>query len=237
MKKAFTILELLVSIAIVAILAAITYSIVGGVRGKASQTVCTSNLRQLAKASMIYADANDGRLARYDRDTGWIDKLLPPREGALICPTAGPLSEEPVPDPISDHGGYTQNSCLLGSTASVSEPGLMVMYAEAARLRSTLPNVVGVHQPMDTTGPDVYYFAGLLPGEIFENHQPVGEFGALRHSGGGLYAMVDGHVKWLRPTAFRLPEHGAGCVEGMVALGATWKWKGPEGGPYFTPEP
>ncbi len=51
---------------------------------------------------------------------------------------------------------------------------------------------------------------------VTQANRPIGEFGAVRHAAAGLYAMVDGHVKWLRPTAFRLPEHGCGCVESMV---------------------
>jgi len=236
MRKAFTLLEVLVSIAILSILAAITFSIVGGVRAKAAQSVCASNLGQLTKASMLYADVNDGRLAVWDGDTGWIDKLMPPREGALICPVAGPLKEVPLPDPISDHGGYTQNSCLIGTTANVRDPSLSVMYAEAVRAKD--PNsTVGIYQIISMSGPDVYYVASFPIGDVNTRLQPLGEFGALRHSGGGLYAFVDGHVKWLVPTAFRLPEHGCGCAEYMPLLKVKWKWIGPADGPYFSPEP
>lgn len=130
------------SIAILSILVAITFSIVGGVKAKAAQSVCASNLGQIARASLLYADANDGMIARWDGDTGWIDKLVPPRKGALICPVAGPINEPPVPDPISDHGGYAQNECLP-SIASVQESSRMVMYTEAARFKSPDPSVVG----------------------------------------------------------------------------------------------
>jgi prepilin-type N-terminal cleavage/methylation domain-containing protein/prepilin-type processing-associated H-X9-DG protein len=237
MRKAFTLIELLVSIAILAILLAITFSIVGGVREKATQPVCSSNLAQIAKASILYADVNDGQLPTWDLDTGWVDKIVPPDEGALVCPLIGPLHEEPVPDPISDHGGYSQNGCLFGSTANVRESSLTVLFTESARFKSPHPQVVGVLQPLHLTGPDVYWIAAQPKGSGHYGNTPIGEFGALRHAGGALYVMVDGHVVWLKPTSLRLPEHGCGCSEYMPLLNQTWTWKGPEDGPYFSPEP
>ncbi|MEO7454532.1 MAG: prepilin-type N-terminal cleavage/methylation domain-containing protein [Fimbriimonadales bacterium] len=237
MKKGFTFMELLVSIAILAILVAITFSIVGGVKAKATQPVCSSNLAQIAKASILYADGNDVQLPTWDNDTGWVDKIVPPEEGALICPLIGPLNEEPVPDPISDHGGYSQNGCLFGSTANVSESSMTVLYTESARFKSPYPQVVGVLQPMQLTGPDLYWIEAQPKGSALYGYTPMGAFGAVRHAAGALYVMVDGHVDWLKPTSLRLPKHGCGCVEHMFGLHETWTWTGPEDGPYFSPEP
>jgi prepilin-type N-terminal cleavage/methylation domain-containing protein len=237
LRKAFTLVEILVAIAILAILAAIMFSIVGGVKGRAAQTVCASNLGQLAKASLLYSDANDGMLALWDGDTGWVDKLVPLHEGALVCPVIGPLNQEPTPDPISDHGGYTQNTCLMGSTARVSEPSRTVLFSEAARLRSPKPNVVGLFQPLYLAGPDHFCQAERHPDDVFFAHYPEGEWGALRHAGGGLHAMVDGRVEWLTPTALRLPANGCGCQEIADVMKIRLKWKGPEDGPYFSAEP
>ncbi len=229
-------IELLVSIAILSILVAITFSIVGGVRAKAAQSACASHLGQIAKASMLYAEANDRMIARWDGDIGWIDKLLPPREGALICPVAGPINEPPVPHPISDHGGYAQNECIP-SIANIQEPSLMVMYTEAARFKSPEPNVVGFFQPLHIAGPDVYCMPGHPRWSAHYGYTPIGDYGAVRHAGGSLYAMVDGHVDWLKPTSLRLPERGYGCIEFATPPNDRWKWKGPENGPYFSDEP
>ena len=59
-RRAFTLVELLVVIAIVALLAAILFPVFATVRGKARQTVCISNLRQIGLAVQMYAQDYDG---------------------------------------------------------------------------------------------------------------------------------------------------------------------------------
>ena len=58
-KTGFTLIELLVVIAIIAILAAIIFPVFAQARAKARQATCTSNLRQIGLALMMYVDDND----------------------------------------------------------------------------------------------------------------------------------------------------------------------------------
>lgn len=58
----FTLIELLTVIAIIGILAAIIIPTVGTVREKAQRAVDANNLREIAKAAMIYAGDNNDRL-------------------------------------------------------------------------------------------------------------------------------------------------------------------------------
>jgi|UniRef100_UPI004049485E prepilin-type N-terminal cleavage/methylation domain-containing protein len=62
LQSAFTLIELLTVIAIIGILAAIIIPTVGSVREKAQQAVDANNLREIAKAAMIYATDNNDRL-------------------------------------------------------------------------------------------------------------------------------------------------------------------------------
>jgi len=61
-KQAFTLIELLVAITIIGILAALILPAIAKVRGKAYETTCINNLKQLYMASMMYADDHNGSL-------------------------------------------------------------------------------------------------------------------------------------------------------------------------------
>src|ERR671937_730178 len=60
----FTLIELLVVIAIIAILAAILFPVFAQARDKARSAACLSNLQQIGKALMMYAQD-------YDEKTTW----------------------------------------------------------------------------------------------------------------------------------------------------------------------
>ncbi len=64
---AFTLIELLVVIGIIGILAALLMPAFGRAKGKAYDTKCISNLRQIGIALSIYADENQGRLPYAER--------------------------------------------------------------------------------------------------------------------------------------------------------------------------
>lgn len=63
----FTLIELLVVIAIISLLAAIIFPVFATVRGKARQTACLSNLKQIGLGTQMYAQDYDGLLP-YARD-------------------------------------------------------------------------------------------------------------------------------------------------------------------------
>ncbi|MDW8052901.1 MAG: prepilin-type N-terminal cleavage/methylation domain-containing protein [Armatimonadota bacterium] len=58
-RRAFTLIELLIVIAIIAILASILYPVFAQAREKARQTTCASHLRQVAMAGLMYVQDYD----------------------------------------------------------------------------------------------------------------------------------------------------------------------------------
>lgn len=61
----FTLIEILVTIAIMGILAAILFPVFAAAKKKSKQSACISNLRQIGAALQIYRQENDERLPRY----------------------------------------------------------------------------------------------------------------------------------------------------------------------------
>ena len=64
-RKAFTLIELLMVMAIIAILAAILFPVFASARESARRSRCMSNLKQLSAGLMMYVDDYCGRLPPY----------------------------------------------------------------------------------------------------------------------------------------------------------------------------
>lgn len=58
-RKAFTLIELMVTIAIIGILASLLLTVIGKAKEKARRTVCLSNLKQLGQAFSMYLDSHN----------------------------------------------------------------------------------------------------------------------------------------------------------------------------------
>ena len=81
-RGAFTLVEMLVVVTIIAILASITAVAVNSAKEKARQTDCMSNLRQLGTAIVTYRADNRGR------NPPWLSKLYPTYiddKGIYVC--------------------------------------------------------------------------------------------------------------------------------------------------------
>jgi len=100
-RSAFTLVELLIVIAIITVLIAIGLPVMSRVREKARQTQCIGNLHNIAMALRLYRIEEGGFPGPYDPVTGWggLNALYPTyldNRKALICPD----------DPIEDGEDY-----------------------------------------------------------------------------------------------------------------------------------
>lgn len=88
MKK-FTLLELLIVVAIIGILASLLLPSLGRARLKAQQAVCLSNHRQVSLVILSYSGSNNSYAPQYDADNNtWLNKLL---DGYIDRPDSGAI--------------------------------------------------------------------------------------------------------------------------------------------------
>jgi len=115
-RKGFTLLELLVVIALVAVLFSLSYNAVQDGLVKAKQAACASNLRQIGAALTLYAADNNGRLPQTShsgvKSKSWIYSLaafLDDMDEIRICP-ADPFAKKR----LAEQGtSYTLNSIVF----------------------------------------------------------------------------------------------------------------------------
>jgi len=114
-QRGFTLIELLVVIAIIAILAAILFPVFAQAREKARQTTCTSNLKQISTATLMYnqdydemfpvwAQDPERQMARpdgtiYQGKVTWPLLYMPyiKNQGVFRCPSDGQVASSVGP--------------------------------------------------------------------------------------------------------------------------------------------
>ncbi len=190
--KGFTLIELLVVMAIIAILAAMLFPVFAKARGKAQQTACLSNLKQIGLAFEMYAQDYDGAVCPYgigSPDTGAVTQWemhLYPYVGSLglySCPSSDfqPTAALVQPNYWSYLGAYGWN---------------LNLFNDPATFRVTLADL---DMPADTViAVDAHpYNAAALPdGMLWDRTQP-----AYRHNDLCNVVFSDGHAKALTPDA------------------------------------
>ena len=182
-RAGFTLVELLVVIAVIAILAALLLPSLAKAKESARRIRCASNLKQILLAAGIYADENNDRFPAQPGDgvavsaaggdgRNYYDLLMPSASNpdVWVCPSA-------------DQGpgrllGYHMNGLIITTnglqTSAIAEPSHTLLIAETGYRR-------------------LYDQAYLRPDHdaayLYDRPQ-------RNHSGGSNAGFVDGHVKW-----------------------------------------
>lgn len=184
---AFTLVELLVVVAIIALLAAIMFPVFANAREKARQSTCASNLRQLATAMTMYSHDNDEVYPWTDHYAGvpsptygyyWQALIYPYVNSSQVylCPTSDQNADGYNPrmdQPVFDKATYSINVLAfpddIGTPASsIPQPSRLIMLGDS---------------DAGPIGPPHYLFRFYM-------------YSTGRHSGGCNLAFADGHVKW-----------------------------------------
>lgn len=169
-NRAFTLIELLIVIAIIAILAAILFPVFAQARGKARQSACSSNERQLGMAVQLYVQDYDEQYPnglgvvggqRVWAGEGWAGQCSPYVKSADIyrCPSDTPGQRGKWDWPVSyayninfvavpDEGDYEEEPPPAGvSLGAVRAPARSVLVFEVSDV------LANIYEPREGSDP------------------------------------------------------------------------------------
>ncbi len=147
-RKAFTLLELLVVIAVIGILAALMLPVLGRVKQRAADAACLSNLRQIGIAMTLYQNDFGGK--------------YPMKVSLRSSPGAPPGNDIAWDSLIAASWDFTQ--CLGGSDGLAGQPGTIVPPASQRPLFPYVSEPQVFHCRQDRGWDDkVFYHRNVLP--------------------------------------------------------------------------
>lgn len=191
-KKAFTLIEILVVIGIIALLAAILFPVLSSARERARTSSCLNNEKQIAMALSQYTqdyarrfpinpvcvDPSDPAKNLCD---GWAYNIGPTLKDVFQCPS----EEQAAVDGYTD---YWLNSELMGvSNVRIRYPSNTILIGDG-----------DAGAPTSNMSP-----TSLPPWDANAGYTE-------RHFDGANYAFVDGHVKWLKSDSITVDDAAAG---------------------------
>src|SRR5688572_7526528 len=125
--RAFTLVELLVVIGIIALLVAILMPALGKAREQAKRTQCASNLRNIGQSMFIYAGQNKGKLPQHNGGSNWLwDLPNATRDTLLLSGNVRDTLYCPSNDRqnVDELWNYSSAYTVLGYYFMIKRPGV-----------------------------------------------------------------------------------------------------------------
>ncbi|MDD3926051.1 MAG: prepilin-type N-terminal cleavage/methylation domain-containing protein [bacterium] len=198
-ENGFTLMELLVVIAVIAILASILFPVFNKVREKGRQVTCQSNLRQIGMAMLMYAQDYDSCLPMYQsggyfwyfRLSTYLSRPLNQAVGVnyLICPSLD--SEKEKTYGVTGTVSYGAN---YGNVFNTTKP----CGVDEISLKTFL---VGDAVGTNIYSPKTYPFKVDSDGDGINDTTATWSLPynrmITRHNGGANFVFADGSVRWI----------------------------------------
>lgn len=207
---AFTLIEVLIVIAIICILAALLFPALSSAKSKGKQIGCLNNLKQLALGFQMYAADNEARLPENFPDSRspnpWISgnmkisdqatNTMFIRQGKLF-PYANHIASYHCPSDISQLKGVSRTrsysmNCWMGSRymETNSGPTRYRTFVRESELAAARPSGLWVIMDEHETSIDDAWFLVTM-----NDTRPFASYPSVRHQHGYGLNFADGHVE------------------------------------------
>ncbi len=202
-RPAFTLIELLTVIAIIAILGAILIPVTSRIRHSSNRAQCIGNLRQLAAGVLLYANDHNGELPRSNhsayahRQRSWLSTIQPylgGPEGLKGKPLDQAIERYcrcPGEEGRKRGSSYGLNVHFELSPEVDDYEGAPTVWRRTLQIPAPSHTILLAELRPDYEADHImaHYWTGNVNGA---------EVDADRHNGQANYAFVDGHVESLR---------------------------------------
>ena len=206
-QNAFTLIELLVVIAIIGILVAMLLPSLARAKGAALRIACVNNLKQMALATQIYVDDENGELPRRSSPS-WMETLRPTYRDVKIlrCP-ADLIASSPTNSSYPGHAAprtYIMNgwSDYFETTLSAENWNRYKLYdwpngLKQSSIRYSSDTIIFGEKKGTSQHVHMDFYQGKAGNDAEELEQQM-HGGGLNRAGMSDYSMADASVRGIR---------------------------------------